>query len=512
MPFDVDTSSYPKPGPPVNALQMAQQAVQLGQGATNLEKSNLELRALKAAGPLYQQSIGPDGKVDHEKFVSLVAKNPATAILAPQLVQQGFQNKNLDMEGLQKRLTLDITKNNQIGDTAMGLADQYGENVTMDHVRQGVSRLVKSGVIDEREAGSALAQLSTARNGRELNQMLQVYGKAAMGAAQTLQKSYEGLGMVDTGGGVQQTQKKPGPMGAGGGMTIGGLATKTLSPESRNAQTPGVTPMGVPFTVPRQDAGPVYSGSGQPEIPPTSGNGNQPRASSPSSAGEGSAGMGAPPARPMPTPQPRPSIGGVPALSGLPPTAIQTGLSREGTGGQENQVTYAKDLIGQAQGASESLKYIGELRKLLQKDPTLTQGGNTFKESLGRLAQALGLGDNVVRGIVGGPIENRQAAQKMLFKLLGNDMRTIFGSQTSNMELATAIQANPSLETDPRAVEKMLQLIETAAQAKVAEEQAYEKWKEAKGTGVGFQAFWHKYALTRYYGLHQNESGQWVAK
>lgn len=509
MPFDVDTSSYPKPQAPQNPLQMMGQMVQLGQGMTNLDKSNLELKALKAAGPLYQQAIGPDGKVDHEKFVSLVAKNPATAILAPQLVQQGLQNKNLDLEGLQKRLTLDITKNNQIGDVAMGLADQHGDGVTMNHVRQGVKRLIESGVIDERQAGSVLAQLSTAKSGRELNQMLQIYGKSAMGAAQTLQKSFEGLGMVDTGGGVQQTQKRPGPIGAGGGMTIGGLATKTLPPESRNAQVPGMTPGGVPFTVPRQDAGPVYTGEGTPENPS---NGNQPRVSSPSTAGEGSAGMGAPPARPLPTPQPKPSIGGQPAGNGIPPTGLQTGISRETSGGQENQVAYAKDLIGQAQGASESLKYIGELRKLLKSDPQLTQGGNTFKENLGRLAQAIGLGDNVVRGIAGGPIENRQAAQKMLFKLLGNDMRTIFGSQTSNMELATAIQANPSLETDPRAVEKMLQLIESAAQAKVAEEQAYEKWKDAKGSGAGFQAFWHKYALTRYYGLTQNESGQWVTK
>jgi hypothetical protein len=127
---DVDVSPYARIGQ-VNTNNL------LGPLATiahvqNLQNQNAlfqqEFAAKKALGPLAQQSVGPDGKMDWNKFIFLTSIHPDASFLAPHIASEVSQREFTDAATIKETMQTGIMKMGVIANIAGAAADSLPKN------------------------------------------------------------------------------------------------------------------------------------------------------------------------------------------------------------------------------------------------------------------------------------------------------------------------------------------------------------------------------------------------
>src|ERR1700676_1275900 len=102
---EISTSMYPTQPVPSNLLGMASQFA----GTQNALNQNAlfqqTFRARQAMGPLAQQSIGPDGQMDYNKFAVLLSAHPDTAFMAPDIINGMVQRQLTQQDTVAKSLS-----------------------------------------------------------------------------------------------------------------------------------------------------------------------------------------------------------------------------------------------------------------------------------------------------------------------------------------------------------------------------------------------------------------------
>lgn len=435
-----------------------------------------QFRANKAMGGVMQQAVDPQtGTVDYDKAVTLMAQNPDTAYLAPEFMSKIYANKGQALENKLKEMQLVAARQKLFGDAAGSLL-QYGEGVTKDKVFPVINDLyrnmVSSGLSDDKTMDELLNFAAALPDkGPDLNQRLKGIALQGSGAADSLNKVLGSFQTFDVGGRKILGYTNP----VNGAVNYVGQLDMTPTPEQRNAPITTVGPDGSTSVTPRQDALPMYSGTGAPVNVP----GAQPGTLPPPAVG------GAPGA-PVPT-SPSGSV-----MTKLPP---ETAEWLQGRG--KNAVDYAKNLQEEVSGVQTQLQFIQQLKDF-SKDFKPGAGAEMLTK-LGSLAQAVGMPRETVDRVANGSLAASQAFQKYSVQNTMNVLRQAIGGQgrLTNLEFEQFLHSNPNLDTDPRAIDKILSFSQKLYKIKLAEQKGLNDWVKSGHAPADFPPAWTQTLIKR---------------
>lgn len=486
----VDTSMYaPQQIQPPNLLGMVGQFAQAQNALNQNMLFQQQFKAREAIGPILQRSIDPtSGEIDYNKFIAGLAQDKNAAYLAPDIAAQAVQRQLTQSDILLKTLDAEAKRQGVIGNAAASLLP-LKQNVTLNDL---ASRLTEPDLalhVGPKQAAELIANLAAQgiKGGAPLYQWLQQRTIMAQGATEGLKSVYGTIQAISTGG--QTRFVKTNPIMGTPAQDVGGVA-HTLTPQERSELKTRVTPSGGQEQVPRQDIAPTYTGTGAQEIPP-----------GPSQLGGGGEITGVhvqdiPPGAPLSTRVPTQSItqgpGGTPQMQ---PTSVPTKLSptREKylTDLGTNMADYEKGLNEQVTGLNSTMMQIGAVQEAMKEFKV--GGGTAARAKLAQLAQAFGMPQGTVDKIASGNLGAAQYFEKQSVTLATAALRAQFAGSTSKftqMEWQRFQEANPNLDTDPRAIEKIFAFAKKVYHLQSQEQKALNLYKQTGEPIDQFPAWW----------------------
>ena len=147
----------------------------------------------------------------------------------------------------------------------------------------------------------------------------------------------------------------------------------------------------------------------------------------------------------------------------------------------------------------ENLRVLREMQDAMKQFKT--GGGLEVRQRLAQLAQGVGMPQKLVDDIAGG---NRGAIaefQKLAVRYATQEMKTNMGQaqKFTNLDFSTFQKNNPTIDTDPRGLEKMFSFLEKGVWRMQQQQEYYNRWKQGErpkdfaGAGMdAFPAFWTK--------------------
>lgn len=202
--------------------------------------------------------------------------------------------------------------------------------------------------------------------------------------------------------------------------------------------------------------------------------------------------------------------GKVPAAYGPRPEAATTQPSPKGfgvgktdaekafaTAGAESANKYRTAINEKVATGQDLMMRIDESQKLLKQFQA--GGGQGVRVQLAQAAQALGAPQSVYDGIARGDLGASQAFQKIVVSQAMESLKQAMASQAgtgagriTQAEFQIFQKANPNLELDPRALERIYGFIKQTHARDYAEQQGFDKWIKEGKDPVDFQASWAK--------------------
>ncbi len=166
-------------------------------------------------------------------------------------------------------------------------------------------------------------------------------------------------------------------------------------------------------------------------------------------------------------------------------------------GSAENAVKYRASINERVSTGQDLMMRIGESENLLKDFKA--GGGEGVRVQLAQTAQALGAPQSVVDGITRGDLGSAQAFQKIVvsqaMEALKQSMATTGGTgagRITQAEFQIFQKANPNLELDPRALEKIYGFAKKVHARDFSEQQAFQGWVDQGNDPASFQADWAK--------------------
>lgn len=483
---DVDTGIYGNLTPPNPIDQLGKMTSinnAMAQNSlinTNAAVMGQQFRANRAMGPIMQQSVGQDGNVDYDKAVTLMAQNPDTAYLAPEFMMKAFQGKGLQLDNKLKQLDVMGKEQTFFGNTAASLLPK-GAGMKRGDVADAMSTLYA----DMNAAGLGgdglkdrligfMGQLKP--DGQPLYDQMQGLAMRSSGAADSLNKVTGSFQVQDLGG--QKVIGYTNPINRQF-IPIGSL-NNSPTPSEMNAPTAITGPNGEQTTVPRMNALPMYNGGG---------------------AQINGAPGGAPGGAPAPPPggmQAPPAAGSAPPS---PPGAITTKLGPETAswlqGRGDNAVQYSKDLQKNVQDIQTQLQVLQRIQDITKNFHP--GAGASVLTKMGEAAQAVGMPKTTVDKIANGSLDASQQFSKYTVQNTMNVLRQAIGGQgrLTNLEFEQFLHSNPNIDTDPRAINKILSFSQRLFQIKVAEQRGLSDWVKAGHAPADFPTAWTQKLMQR---------------
>lgn len=195
------------------------------------------VRAKQAAGTLYQQSIGPDGTPDMDKFTTLLAAHPETSMVAPELLTEMSRLRAINAETTQTNLNI-------AGERAQRAANIFfaiGKDPTMrsmTDVTPYISQGLAEGAFDPKKPQEMIAFMSDPKyanlKDQQFRDFMTNHGFALLQGAQGLQavtQTYQPNAIQNPDGstsGAWTTPSRgtavPAILGAAGAMSAGPTA------------------------------------------------------------------------------------------------------------------------------------------------------------------------------------------------------------------------------------------------------------------------------------------------
>jgi len=241
--------------------------------------------------------------------------------------------------------------------------------------------------------------------------------------------------------------------------------------------------------VPRVEQGPMYGGLGSRVNPILQGRdgSNLPAGAQ----GQGApSGVGAPPASGSGNalmPQPFQSAPYEHAVTGFSP---QDKAYKEKAGGdvaemEKNLNTYVEQgtgIIMNMQLANDALKHFNP------------GGGAKSYQELARIMQAAGLPQETVDKVAGGDRASAQIFQKAMMGIVLPQLKQVMGGlgQMNLAEFSSVLEANPNIETDPRAIPVLLDYVKRHIELSQAKQQGFNVWKQNGHDVTQFEAAWNR--------------------
>jgi len=385
---------------------LATRGIEAQRAQQALEQQAQDYAAKQAFGQMMQQHIDPaTGELDHHGLIVEAAKNPVASRIVPDIYKYLTEQKELNEKVFQAKADTELKRFDVMGKIALPLLDKIGrgENATDQDIAGLFGELANAGIYKDRKAATqALASVigsnvGTKDNRNQVVRSLALFtenGRAALNnTLQSIEKQKEFTNVI-------------GPQGQPGVKT----REQVLS-EMQGGQG-----------LPEQDV--VQDGS----APPVAGAARQ---------------------------QAQPS--GPAATSGFVPTGMAPAQQKYQEG-QVEQFVKAEDQINKnLTGASAIQMRIDETVKAL-KDFKTGPGTPTIMKLAG-VARALGMEDMSDRMMGGGKgaFAAAQEFEKLMVPHSMELLRQTLGGQgrITNLEFEKFAAANPNLETDPKALEKI---------------------------------------------------------
>jgi len=477
MPEGITTSMY-QPAPQVNPLgvvhEFAGAQAQLNQART----FQMEFAARQALGPMLKASIRPDGSVDTAKLFQMVAAHPATGWKLPDLVE-GFLKNQLTTQDIAR-------KHLEIAQGHFSNMQNMATNLLANAKREGRDFLTPQEYTEGMQKGIALglykpSDLMAMFKGdpdvigpgpkpqpgspEEMARNKRIYNKAfAMANSSTTANKT----VTDTLGMLPPTEAE--------------RFKAFYTPEAM------VGPAGQPMTVPRGQIFPGITGgptgAGTPGGPPPGGAMGAPAAGAlaPAASGPGPAPAGAMPAAPAPQG----------AVTGLAPHEA------------EQAKWFGDKYIPSVQSAAAQATNLGRVIGQINEERKGFKGGagTTSYVAFARLLQALGFQNATVDKVAGGSLGAIEATDKLELQnavgLLRQQLLSTQGEGSAGRlalrEFEAYVQRNINLDTDPRAVQKMLaygaKVARTAYLEQASLQHVQSMADQGKGLPTGMTRIW----------------------
>lgn len=415
-----------------------------------------EFKARAALGPLMQQSVDPEtGEFDLSKLAVMGSANPDVAWKLPELMNQIIQRKNLQADTVIKEITASNDRLKAMGGVATSLVQQAMERsggkidmktgkpatpgISMEDYSKGINNLMSLAgdgeLIDAKTAAKHIADMAGISPQERFARV-----KQFMISQQDVDKGVSNIigaiTPVDVGGHKLMVHTSPALGTANVAPGSGGSVETSPTAGERNAMVEGTDANGRPIKVPRASM-PMQGGAG----------------TAIDNTGPGATGTGS-------------------LQAGLSP---QDAATFKGLG--EGFVKYHDELQAANQGVTGTIRTMGEMQKALKEFKS--GGGQEVREKLASFAQGMGADTKLVDRIAGGNLGAIQEFQKLAVQYATNEMKTNMGSSQrfTNLDFGTFLKNNPTINTDPRAIDKMFNWIKNRSNPVQQEAHAMDLWK-----------------------------------
>lgn len=474
MPTPLDTSMYARAAVQPNPLGQIAQFAQTQNALNQNRLFQQTFAARQAVGGIMQQAVDPQtGAIDYNKAAVMLSTNPATAFLAPDILNAWQQKQLVQQQTIAATLGNAQKRFGAIGNAAAALVQEghaNGDKVDLGKVVSATALLKGQGLIDDESQMNFLARVG--KDPSQIYQHLLAAAQQAQGAEKSLSNTFKALS-TPAGG---YTQIGTQNVYSGRYMpSAGGVVEHSPSPETLNKPTPYVNAQtGQKMEAPQAAVMPTYGGLGSTVSTPGQLYGGN-------ATGAVSQGW---------TPNAAP-LTGKPGQSGVTvqgPAGQSVGSAVPGSPGvptalapgQESaikQVTekYAPDLNARAANANQLKLLIDQAQ---DETKNFKQGGGTAEYmKMGQLAQALGLSGPAVDALANGSLASSQAANKLFMQvgsMVANQLVHAGGGRLTQTEWSKVLsEGAANINLDPKAISKILGAMREAIHYTELENQAY---------------------------------------
>lgn len=400
--------------------------------------------------------------------------NPDAALALPEVTEQLVRSQNLQADTANKLLQANGVRYGALGSgfSAMvsraeeeaeqkvnlfnqgpgfGIKTKGTPGISLKELTNTLQQFVgENGLLDAKDTIPIITAASKMTDAERFK-YAKNFAISSLGASDALTKTYGAINAQNAGGSTAFRQTAP---MTGISRNVGENLDHTPTTAELNASQPGVNARGEPTAGTAAQARPFFSGSGK-QIPGTGEESN---------------------------------------VTGLSPQESQLQTERAKTSNEYESALNESNTTGQ-----ENLRVLREMQDAMKEFKT--GGGMEVRQRLAQLAQGVGMPQRLVDDIAGG---NRGAVaefQKLAVRYATQEMKTNMGTaqRFTNLDFATFLKNNPTIDTDPRGLEKMYGFLEKGIWRMGQQQEYYNRWKQGerpaayKNAGMdAFPAFWTK--------------------
>jgi hypothetical protein len=457
---DVPAPQYPQQAPQQdNPLAAMGQAVNVAQGSMNIMQQHMMLQGKMALGPIMQQAVDPQtGHLDYDKAFVLMSADPRTAFMAPDFLAQGVQKRLTETQTAGAMLDTHLKAQKVVGNELAGLLAEGAQNgnsidpAKVSAAAMSIARGPYGNILFPNGAQDVMKMIpSVPKDGKSVYNLVQQMALRAAGSEKSLEEVNNHLLTINKGG-----QQEIHNVGLGQDR-IQGTIINTPTVEQRNTPVTTlnakggeqITPRGATLGLPMLDgAGQPIQGSGAPGAAPPGG---------------APAGMeGNPPSPPSP---PTTKLG-----------PVEQGLLQEDVDFNKSKQKDLSEAVAHATQMKLNLQEAALTLKDIKPGP-----GGSMRQSIGQFLAAAGADKDVVDGVSNGSLSASQEFAKLMLQIATSNMASQLkgGGRFTNAEFESFIKANPNLDMDPQAIQKMLAFYNRQANLTFAENDDYKNYRNA---------------------------------
>lgn len=453
-----------------NPLEMAHQFAGIQNQVNQARQFEQLYKARNALGPILQSSVEQDpnspsyGMIDVGKAMASASTNPDAAWLAPDYIKGALANQQTQLENNQKQLALGLDRTKLMSGIFARL-QPLGDNITQQDILDAASDVHATGAVPAQDVASWLKRAGT--GGPRSAQFIRTAATENAILNQHFETAFGKVEQALTGNSIQYNR-----VNAITGQVdkLGGSIPVRMSPAEAASQVTGpVTAAGAPTLITK---GQLAEQSGQ--------------APSETYSGGASAENPLPVSGDLGGAKPQFTAAAAPVQTALAPAALHAETKLGEAAGD-----YAKDLNERVHGQQQLMLRLKEMEPLLEK--ARTGGGSEARGALAKFAQAFNAPEGLVDKIAGGDLAATQELQKFFVQSSTEVLRSLLvGSRMTNLEFDQFMKNNPNLETDPRAIEKMLNFVTRAYNVDSTEQNELTQFRKRGGDLTQWPNEWNQ--------------------
>jgi hypothetical protein len=158
----------------------------------------------------------------------------------------------------------------------------------------------------------------------------------------------------------------------------------------------------------------------------------------------------------------------------------------------DNAAATEQDLLNRVSGGASLMHNLQEQQQLLTQ--ARAGGGSNWRAEAASKLQAMGIPQSVVDQVAGGNLGAAQTLQKLMVQGAVSQMKSMMSGHQTEGQMNAFLSANPNLDKDPRALDKITQFYNGIYQNDVTQQHALNQWKQ-QNPGQDTSGFFQNYAV-----------------